>query len=101
LVHFGQIVPTVPSSTISELKMCFEAQKPVLLQDQILPGSEVRVGSGAFTHLTGVVLRSLPARKRIQILMDILGRPTVVEIDQNSVSRERMPIATLIPAFAA
>jgi transcriptional antiterminator RfaH len=101
LVHFGQIVPMVSDSTISELKMSFEAEKPVLLQGQIPPGSEVRVGAGAFSDLTGIVLRSLPARKRVQILMDILGRPTVVEIDQNCVLRERTSLAALIPALAA
>jgi transcriptional antiterminator RfaH len=36
LVHFGQAIPVVPDSTISELKMCFEVQKPVLLQDLLL-----------------------------------------------------------------
>jgi transcription antitermination factor NusG len=61
----------------------------------------VRVGAGAFAHVTGVVLRSLPARKRVQILLDILGRPTVVEVDQSSVLHERKSIATLIPALAA
>jgi transcriptional antiterminator RfaH len=101
LVHFGQMIPVVPDSAIIELKECFEGDEPVLLEDQIPAGSEVRVGSGAFAHLAGVVLRSLPARKRVQILLDILGRPTLVEIDQKSVLRERCSLAALLPSLAA
>lgn len=101
LVHFGQMIPVVPDTAIAELKQCFEADEPVLLEDQISAGSEVRVGSGAFAHLAGVVLRSLPARKRVQILLDILGRPTLVELDQKSVLRERCSLAALLPSLAA
>lgn len=101
LVHFGEMVPTVPDGTIAELKQCFEADEPVMVEDEIPAGSEVRVGSGAFAHLAGVVLRSMPARKRVQVLLEILGRPTLVEIDQNAVSRERCSLAALLPALAA
>jgi transcriptional antiterminator RfaH len=101
LVHFGQAIPAVPDSSIAELKKCFATDEPVLLDDQIPSGCEVRVGNGAFAHLTGVVLRSLPARKRVQILLDILGRPTLVEIDQKSVLREKCSIAALMPSLAA
>ena len=101
LVHFGQTVPVVSDSAIAELKKYFDSQDPVLLQDQISSGSEVQVGAGAFAHLTGVVLRSLPARKRVQILLDILGRPTLVEVDQKSVLRERCSLAALMPSLAA
>lgn len=101
LVHFGNTIPRVPDSAIDELKQYFEVEEPILLQDQIHSGHEVRVGSGAFAHLTGVVLRSLPARQRVQVLLDILGRPTLVEMDQKSVVRERCSIAALLPALAA
>lgn len=101
LVRFGQIIPAVPDATIVELKQYFESDEPVLLEEQVRPGSEICVGSGAFAHLAGVVLRSLPARKRVQILLEILGRPTLVEIDQKSVLREKWSLATLLPSLAA
>jgi transcriptional antiterminator RfaH len=101
LVHFGKSIPIVPDSTIAELKQYFEADEPVLLEDHIRPGSEICVGNGAFAHLAGVVMRSLPAKKRVQILLEILGRPTLVEIDQKSVLREKWSLATLLPSLAA
>lgn len=101
LVHFGQMVPSVPDVAIAELKQYFETDEPISVESEVPPGSEVRVGNGAFAHLAGVVLRSLPARKRVQILLDILGRPTLVEIDQKSVLREKASLAALLPSLAA
>lgn len=101
LVHFGQMVPSVPDVAIAELKQYFETDEPISVESDVPPGSEVRVGNGAFAHLAGVVLRSLPARKRVQILLDILGRPTLVEIDQKSVLREKASLAALLPSLAA
>ncbi len=101
LVHFGQMVPTVPDFAIAELKKHFEAGEPVALENQMPPGSEVRIVNGAFAHLNGTVLRSLPAKSRVQVLLEILGRPTVVEIDQHALLREKCSMAALLPSLAA
>jgi hypothetical protein len=47
------------------------------------------------------VLRVMPARKRVQVLLDVLGRPTPAEVDENSVVNERNTVATLVPILAA
>src|ERR1044071_4267866 len=44
LVHFGDRIPTVADSVIGELQECFEAEKPMTLEDRLLPGDEVMVG---------------------------------------------------------
>lgn len=100
-VHFGQMIPTVPDFAITELKKYFEADEPVVLESQIPPGSEVRIVNGAFAHLNGIVLRSLSAKSRVQVLLEILGRPTVVEIDQHALLREKCSMAALLPSLAA
>jgi hypothetical protein len=51
--------------------------------------------------MSAYVLRNLPARKRVQVLLDILGRPTPVEVDRNSVVLARNSLADLAPIFAA
>jgi hypothetical protein len=43
----------------------------------------------------------MPARKRVQVLLDVLGRPTPAEVDENSVVNERNTVATLVPILAA
>jgi hypothetical protein len=51
--------------------------------------------------MSAYVLRNLPARKRVQVLLDILGRPTPVEVDRNSLVLERNSLAYLAPILAA
>jgi hypothetical protein len=42
----------------------------------------------------------MPTRMRVQVLLDILGRPTPVEVDRISVILERNTLADLAPALA-
>ncbi|HET7625797.1 MAG TPA: transcriptional activator RfaH [Verrucomicrobiae bacterium] len=101
LVHFGDQVPTVPDSVIADLRECFASGEPMPVEDSLAPGAEVLVAEGAFCGFEAVVLRTMPARRRVQILLDILGRPTVVEVDRHSVSCENRSMADLLPSLAA
>lgn len=93
LVHFGCRVPAVPDAVIGELQECFEAEEPMTVQDRLSPGDEVVVGDGAFAGMRAFVLRVMPARQRVQVLLDILGGPTPVEVDWNSVVPEKNTVA--------
>jgi transcriptional antiterminator RfaH len=100
LVHFGQRVPPVPDSIIAELKECFEAEEPLDVEDRLFPGAEVSIAEGAFRGFQAIVLRMLPAKRRVQILLDILGRQTLVEVDRQAVTLEGRNMADLMPALA-
>jgi transcriptional antiterminator RfaH len=100
LVHFGQRIPAVPDTVIEELKACFEAAEPLAVEDRLFPGAEVFVADGAFRGFQAIVLRNLPAKRRVQILLDILGRPTLVEVDRQSVTLENSSLADLVPSLA-
>ena len=100
LVHFGNRIPTVEDSVIGELQECFEAEAPLTLNDCLAPGDEVVMGDGAFAGMSAFVLRVLPARQRVQVLLDVLGRPTPVEVDRGSVVPERNSIADRAPVLA-
>jgi transcriptional antiterminator RfaH len=100
LVHFGNRIPTVDDAVIGELQECFEAESPMALEDCLAPGDEVVVGCGAFAGMRAYVLRVLPARQRVQVLLDVLGRPTPVELDRGTVVLERDSIAHRAPALA-
>lgn len=101
LVHFGQQIPTVSDSIIDELKQCFPDEEMLSVEDRIDPGAEVSVADGAFRGFQAIVLRVLPARRRVQILLDILGRQTLVEVDRHSVIVENQSIVHLMPSLAA
>ncbi len=100
LVQFGGIVPTVPDFIVEELRECFVADVPMNVERCISPGDEVEVVDGVFSEVRAFVLRVMPARKRVQVLLDILGRPTPVEVDFKSVVKERC-LMEMAPVLAA
>jgi transcriptional antiterminator RfaH len=100
LVHFGQRMPAVPDGVIEELRQCFGLEEPLVAEDPIYPGAEVTVADGAFMGAAGVVFRVLPARQRVQILLDFLGRTTLAEVDRKSLVVENSSLADLMPTLA-
>jgi transcriptional antiterminator RfaH len=101
LVHFGQKIPAVPDAAIEELKQCFEAEEPMAMEDGVKAGAEVTIVEGAFMGFSGMVVRTLSAGQRVQILLDFLGRITVTEVDRKSLKVENRAVADLLPLLAA
>jgi transcriptional antiterminator RfaH len=101
LVHFGQEIPTVPDLAIVELMQCFESEEPMAVEDGVMPGTEVRIVEGVFLGFSGMVVRTLSAGQRVQILLDFLGRVTLAEVDRNSLTFENRRAADLVPLLAA
>jgi transcription antitermination factor NusG len=101
LVRFGCKIPPVDDAIIEELQAYFGAEDLIAVENQLAPGDEVTVAEGAFSGMSAQVLKTLPARKRVQILLDILGRPTAVEVGSGSVVRKKNALADLVPYLAA
>ncbi len=101
LVSFGQKIPTVPEMVIAELQECFGVEEMLAIDKQPCAGDGVTLCAGAFFGMQAVVLRSWPAKRRVQILLDILGRPTPMEVDSSLVTLESKPVADWLPALAA
>jgi transcriptional antiterminator RfaH len=100
LVHFGLQIPSVPDETVEELRRCFESEEPMAVEDRLLVGSEVVVAEGALLGSRGIVVRVLPAKRRVQILLEFLGRTTLTEVERKSVTVEDRSMADLMPALA-
>lgn len=101
LVNFGGTIPPVPEAVISDLKSCFGAEEVLELEREPAAGDGVTLAGGAFLGMHAVVLRALPAKRRVQILLEILGRPTTIEVDRNSLTLHRTSIAEYLPILAA
>ena len=101
LVRFGQRIPHVADSRIEELQECFTADDPMPVESRIAPADEVTIADGVFAGFRAIVLRVMPARRRVQVLMDVLGQPTPVEVDRGSVILERDSLADMAPILAA
>jgi transcriptional antiterminator RfaH len=88
VVHFGERWPTIPDETIAELQLALGTENICTINDPLVVGEEIEVASGAFRGLKAVVSRVMPARERVLVLLDFLGRQTSVEIGAGDVIRE-------------
>jgi transcriptional antiterminator RfaH len=100
LVQFGGKIPVVEDFIIEELQECFEADEPMTIENRLTPGSEVTVAGGAFDGMHAHVLRNMPAKRRVQVLLDVLGQPTPVEVDRTAVVLLENTLAHMAPALA-
>lgn len=101
LVQFGNKCPQVADAIIEELQACFGVDDSIAVENRLVPGDEVTVAKGAFAGMSAQVLKSLPAKKRVQILLDVLGRPTPVEVGSEFVMLKKNTLADLAPFLAA
>ena len=85
VVKFGAITPTIPDQVIMDLRTQFEQSSLQEVEDSFHPGDEIAIGSGPFQGFSANVLRVLPAADRIQVLLEILGRITPVEISRDQI----------------
>ena len=101
IVNFGGKIPPVPASVIEELQECFGVQETLAFDNQPIEGDDVTMGAGVFFGMPAIVLRAWPAKRRVQILLDILGRPTPMEVDCSLITLEKKPLAELLRTLAA
>ena len=100
-VNFGGNIPQVADGIIADLRDCFENEEIIQVQTSLEPGDEVTVAGGAFAGMSAFVLKTIPAKKRVQILLDILGRPATVEVERDAVMLKNNSLAELAPVLAA
>ena len=73
IVHFADKIPNIPETVIQELMATFSSDEPIPVEERLEAGSEVVLGEGAFMGMNASVLRVMPAGRRVQVLLDILG----------------------------
>lgn len=101
LVRFGQKFPKVDEAIVEDLKKFFPDEETLTIEDHLAPNDEVIVAHGAFAGMPAKVLRVMPATQRVQILLEVLGGPTSVEVDRASVVLEKNTVADRAPFLAA
>jgi transcriptional antiterminator RfaH len=81
VVQFGDRVPSIPGSVIERLQGDLDAMSSRVLVEAPEIGEEVEVASGALKGLNGRVTRVLPAKRRAEILLDMMGRSVAAELN--------------------
>lgn len=82
VVHFGRQWPTVPEPVMTALRQEFGSEEVRDCASSFAPGDPVQIGAGAFQGLEAVIKQVLPARQRVVVLLEFLGRQTAVELPE-------------------
>jgi len=87
VVHFGDQWPAVPASAIEELRATVGSEEIHVIPEELRPGDTVQISGGVFHGLSALVTRAMPGRQRVALLLEFLGRQTMVELANESVLR--------------
>ena len=85
IVSFGLFTPVIQDEIIQELRADFDQNELHEVNNQPLPGDCVTIAVGPFQGLKAEIIRVLPGPQRVQVLMEILGRPTPVEVGNDEI----------------
>jgi transcriptional antiterminator RfaH len=85
IVQFGDRYPTIEDRAIAQLQQQTGATEIKELSYKLLEGDQVNIVKGLFIGLEAVVTQVLPAKQRVRVLMDFLGRKMEAEVEHSSV----------------
>jgi len=80
VVHFGNHFAPVPDEVISDLREHLDETDLKVFPEAVQPGDEVVIADGTFMGITAVVQRLMPAKDRVRVLLEFLGRPVETEL---------------------
>jgi len=101
VVRFGDTVPTVPAEAIQALQRDLDELKSKVLTDSPNEGEEVEVTDGPLKGMTGPITRVLPAKQRVEVLLDFMGRSMAAELSLELVLfRRREAVNLVLPESA-
>jgi len=80
IVHFGNHLATLPENIVLGLQSRIGEEEVLTVNCSIKVGQPVEIIEGPFRGLEAVVTRLLPAKERIRVLLEFLGRPLETEI---------------------
>src|SRR3989440_2206887 len=80
IVHFGYRLATVSENVVTALQSRVGSEEVVTLDCSIKIGQSVQIIDGPFQGLDVVVTHLLPAKERVRVLFDFLGRSVEMEV---------------------
>ena len=85
IVRFGERLATLPEDTMVALQSRAGAEEVVAVDSSPKIGQPVQLIEGPFRGLEVVVTQLLPARERIRVLLEFLGRSLEMEVPAEKV----------------
>jgi transcriptional antiterminator RfaH len=94
IVRFAARYPTIEEGALMQLQDYAGGTEIIELNYKLAQGDNVKIVRGAFAGLGAVVTQVLPAKERVKVLMDFLGREIEAEVERASVLRQAVhPLA--------
>jgi transcriptional antiterminator RfaH len=87
IVRFADRFPTIDEQTVERLMDQTDSGGVREMDYALSQGDDVRITDGVFAGLDAVVIEILPAKERVRILMDFLGRKIEAEVKHSSILR--------------
>lgn len=88
VVHFGNHWPAIPEAIIEELRQVIGTTELHTIAQELAAGEAVHVVEGTLRGLRAIVSCVMSERDRVAVLMELLGRQTMVELPTSSIIRE-------------
>ena len=88
VVHFGDRWPRIDGKVIAELRTSLGTEELHIVDDSLSPGDVVRVAEGSLRGLLAVVSPVQSGRNRVAVLMEFLGRQTMIKLPAAALVRE-------------
>jgi transcriptional antiterminator RfaH len=85
IVRFGDRLATLPEETLAALRSRSGSDEVVTIDSSPKIGQPVHIIEGPFEGLEVVVTQVLPAKERIRVLLDFLGRSVEMEVPTTKV----------------
>jgi transcriptional antiterminator RfaH len=85
IVRFGDRLATLPDDTIIALQSKAGTEEVVTVDSSLKIGQPVQLIEGPFQGLEVVITQLLPARERIRVLLEFLGRSLEMEVPAEKV----------------
>ena len=85
IVRFGERYPTIEDGILAQLRNHVDAGELKEVNYEISQGDRVKIVEGPLHGLEAVVMQVLPAKERVRILMDFLGRKLEAEVEHSRV----------------
>jgi transcriptional antiterminator RfaH len=85
IVRFGDRLATLPENAVVALQSQAGADEVVTVDSSLKIGQAVQMIEGPFRGLEVVITQVLPAKERIRVLLDFLGRSLEMEVPAQKV----------------
>ena len=100
VVHFGERAASIPEAVIEDLRRTLTENDGTIFAEAPAEGDEVEISTGPFRGDQGVVTRVLPARQRVEVLLEVMGRSIPAEFSLSSIIFNRRTAANQVLSVA-